>query len=391
LNTSRSEALEFDANSYFELAKQLVQNNSIISNFFDPNAKFIDQGYPTFLALLMTIIGEQQIIVFQIANYFLWLLAATMIFLALNLIQPGKVINYLIFISPLYASFSPKIYSEPLAAFGLSLIIYSLVCVYQKRSNSFSLLALFVGQIFLFTSKSMFLYLFPLIVLYLLIKKSRLLIFVSFVSFLIIVPRVISSSQGGRGEFNLAIQTAKTQLSMDQILACSLYHLSYPIGQKILPQYQGICHQNDPTPQMPGYSQNPYLVASTTPSDSKGLYALINLVLRQPTKFVLIATTSLFNFIFFEGLYPSTTLLLPTQLQPLVWLIFKATFSLFMWILFIAGSIRILKTKSLDLFFITILPSLAFAGTVIFFPVEQRYIYPLIPLIYFTASLYRFK
>lgn len=377
LTTSPQETLSNDASTYYSTAINLAKQQNIFYSFFSTDSSFIDLGYPIFLSILITIFGSQSIILLQFANLFLWLLTCLLIFCSLEVIQPKGRYNLLIFFSSLYLAFFPKLYSENFAALGLAMIIWSIVRLNKNLNTKLSLTFLLLGSIILFSTKSMFLCFIPLLVIFTLVKRNFKATIIVMISLVLLIPRIQASRQGDRAGFNLAIQLAKTNLNYSEILSCVPYYFSYPIGQKLLPNFQGICHQNNPDVSMPNYSKNPYTIATKYQQLHYRLFDYLSLFLQNPIKTLLIFISSLFNFILFEGIYPNTLANLPYLISIPIWLITKVFFSVFIWI-------RFFKNFRYPLI---IFSFLTFIATVIFFPVEQRYIYPLIPFIYFTASL----
>lgn len=368
--TDSSSATIHDAAGYLETARALTPNP--FSIFTNPSPSFIDQGYPFLLALLSHIVPLENITFYQVVNYLFWALSTLYVYKSLVhlKIPNSKFYALLMLYSPLFLSFSAKLYSEPLSALGVSLLIWGLV--------SGGEVALVLGSFLLATVKSLFFPGIVLLALYYLYKRKRAIFFGISAGLLISLPVVLSSYQGSRSLYNRAIQVSKTNQTYAQILSCSPYYISYPLGLALLPNYQGVCHQNDPSSSMPGYASNPYVVAEELRKSGFNNQDWLKMVLANPLKYLLVMLVSLDNFLLFEGLYPSITTLLPSLLMLPVFVLTRIILSLYLWFRVLgAGNI------SLKLLF----PFLYLFFTISHFQVEPRYIYPLIPYIYFLAGL----
>jgi hypothetical protein len=358
--TPPSQALLHDANTYYQAATSRVTNN------------FIDQGYPLFLRLFINIFGENNIIALQVTNYIIWIFTTFFIYKSANFLgtKKAKLVGLLMLFSPLYMSFSAKLYSEPLASLGVALLVYG-------TSVSLSV-PLFLGALVLAFTKSIFV---PGIILlsvyFLFTKKYRLFISMS-LAILLIVPIFHRSLGGGRSLYNLSIERAKLDQSYDQILACIPYYLSYPLGQKLLPQYQGICHQNDPSSDMPGYDANPYVRAVAIRENGFTYRDWWGSVLNNPLKYLVIFLVALSNLVLFEGVYPSILLQLPGWIIMILFITTKIMLVTFLWYKVIVAG------KKNWLYLVPIIYLMVMIGN---FQVEPRYIYPLIPYIYFLVAI----
>lgn len=371
-------ALEHDARSYYDTAVAMVQNKSIISSFFSSSPQFIDHGYPTFLAIIMQFVGTDNIVALQIANYFLWFVVSILIYKSLVLVgakfaRLGFVISLF---SPLYLTFSGKVYSELLASLGTALLIYALTSM-LKKPTLWSRFALLIGGVILFSTKSVLLpFIIPLGIYLYLKKKFSYLLYLTLVP-LILLPSILGSLGGGRSLYTLNIQSSKTDQSYDQILACIPYYLSYPLGKSLLPQYEGACHQNDASIDMPLYDRNPYVLADKKRELGYTYSDWLSTVVNKPVKYLLVMLVSLSNIILFEGVYPSILLQLPYPLMLIGFILFKIILSLYLWL-------KVLLTVKSN--WLLSAPLLYFALVVTNFPVEPRYFYPLIPYIYFLVG-----
>lgn len=368
--TPKSAALIHDAAGYLSRAQELVSNPFSIFTIFSPS--FIDQGYPFFLALLGNLIPLKLTTIYQLINYILWAISSYLVYRSLMQLKSSKsgIFGLLMLYSPLYLSFGAKLYSEPLASLGVSLLIWGWV--------SGGVVPLIVGVFTLVTVKSLF---FPgiiLLAIYALYTRRHKIFYVVIIGLVLSLPLVTSSYLGSRSLYNRAIQVSKTTQSYAEILSCSPYFVSYPLGLALLPNYQGVCHQNDPTPSMSGYDSNPYVVAERLRSTGFTNQDWLNMIIREPLKYLLVMVVSLDNFLLFEGVYPSILTQFPTIILASLFIVTRLILSLYLW----SRLILVANTKPRYL-----LPLLYLFLVVAHFQVEPRYIYPLIPYIYFLAGI----
>lgn len=379
--TPSSLALVHDARPYYITAVNMVQQSNIVSSFFSSVPQFIDHGYPTFLATIMQFVGTDNIVALQIANYLLWLSASWIIYRSLLLVGAKHARWGALFMlfSPLYLTFSGKVYSEPLACLGSSLIIYSIVSM-LKSPSLLGKIALTLGGIILFSTKSVLL---PFIIplgIYLFFKKEFKYLFFLMLIPIILAPSIVGSLGGGRSLYTLNIQSSKVEQSYDQVLSCVPYYLSYPLGKALLPQYEGVCHQNDASVDMPMYANNPYVLSDLSREVGFDYSDWLARLARNPFKYLLIMTVSLANIVFFEGIYPSIHLLMPVPIMYLSFVITKVALSSYLWL-------AVLRVGKKHL--ILLAPIIYFVLVVTHFPVEPRYFYPFIPYMYFLVGLDR--
>lgn len=361
LATPPVDALSNDAQAFVDAAKSPFTAN-----------QFIDLGYPVVLSLIIKILGTSNLYYMQIANYIFWMISTYLVYLSLITVgsKYAKQIGLLMLFSPLFLTFSAKIYSEPLAALGISLLLFG-----HLRASKLSLA---IGSVIAITTKSLF---FPgiiLLLLYYLYKKMYKLALPIAIVLILLIPYILSSLGGGRSLYNLAIERAKLDHSYDQIIACAPYYLSYPLGQKVLPSYEGICRQNDFTTDLPGSELNPYKVAYKIREEGFTYTDWINSVISNPIKYSLVFIVGLFNLILFEGIYPSILLQLPGYLVVLCYVVLKLILNLYLWIkVCVAGKNN----------YLILLPIFYLVLSVGHFQVEPRYIYPLVPYIYFLVGI----
>jgi len=359
-STPPSSALIHDAGTYYQTAVTGVTNN------------FIDQGYPLFLRSLMAIFGQNNILVFQITNYLLWIISTYLIYKTLTFLgsKNAKIASILMLFSPLFLTFSAKLYSEPLASLGVSLLIYGFM-------SSISI-PLFFGAIVLGLTKSIFVPGIILMALYLLLKKRYRLCISLIVAISLMLPTFSRTLGGGRSLYNLSIERAKLDQSYDQIFACVPYYLSYPLGQKLLPQYQGVCHQNDPNPAMSGYDANPYVRAEDIRNNGFTYSDWWESILNNPFKYLVIFLVALSNLVLFEGVYPSILLQLPPWIVPIIFFITKLMLVTFLWY-------KVMRASRKNLLYLV--PLIYLMIMIGHFQVEPRYLYPFIPYIYFLIGI----
>jgi hypothetical protein len=367
--------LIFDARIYFDKALNILKNNSFINEqFLYTDSRFIDIGYPLFLASIMSFITSKQLLVFQIANYLLLLISGILIGKSLRIINgKEKISNYLMIFSPVLISFAPKLYSEIYSIFGVSLVVFGLTLSIKHINYKIQWIALIIGSMIIISTKSFFT---PYIIILatLLISKYKRASIGLFVGIILSIGCISSSYVGGRSKYNMLIQTAKMNQSYDTILACGIYNLSLPVGERLLPKYVGVCFPNAPSPNMPNYQDNPYLENNKN-NDGPILF------LFHPIKFILVSITSLFGIIFFEGIYGNVIIKYSPLAQAILWIILKVILSLFIWKKVLINVIYQFRRNIFNSLLL-ISPLIYFFGTAIFFPIEQRYFYPLIPLMY---------
>ncbi len=370
-NTTELDSLKYDASTYVNRAIELSTENLFLV-FFSANSSFIDLGYPIFLATIIKIFG-QSIFVLQSANVFLWLANCLIIYKLLGERKNGWAI--IIFALPLYWTFSLKIYSETFAALGMTMCLYALVKWYRDEKHNYLLFAL--GLLILVSTKTMFVYLFAIWGAEAIISKRPNLLMVLFATAIILIPRLSASKAGSRLEFNLSIQAQKLDLEYNQLFKCSIYNFSYPVGLLLWPEEQG----TSPSPEMPGYKSNPYLAARREVNKLD----LINGYLESPLKTISVFLSSLTSFVFFEGIYSDVLVKLPGYVQIIGGLL-KFFLSISLWLMVIKTwhKAAVEKVKWLYPVWAAVF---GFFAVVVFFPIEQRYIYPLLPLIYFLALI----
>lgn len=380
--TSRDAVLEHDASSYLRLAKETTPFQLL------GKLDFIDIGYPFVLSILIRFFGDNSLLPFQIINYLFWFLSTILVYESLKvLIEERKAFlgGLMMAFSPVFLSFSSKLYSEPFASFGTSLIIYSLLRT-KKDYGIKMMLLLSLGMIILFFTKAVF-SLLALVILLIVYKRKYMNKFLFLVGVVIaIFLRVFVSYQGGRSEYNLAIQIAKTEQSYSTIFSCSLYQLSYPIGKMLVGDSEGLCRQDITEKDIPGYENNPYVVAENLRREGFTIRKWLSIVLAKPVKYIAVVFSSMVNLILVEGFYRNFTTYTNSVFFLALLVLVKIFFSFYLW----GGTTKVFlafwKIKKLAAL-ISIFPLIYFFVVVGNFPVEQRYFYPLLPFVYYYAAI----
>jgi hypothetical protein len=384
-STGMQYVLKSDAGGYYELASQMVLQRLSLINIFSLKS-FMDIGYPFILSILMRVFGNK-IIIFQSFNYLCWFLSVIFVYKALNIVTTKKNAfwgSFIMAASPTSLTFSAELYSEPFASLGCAMIIYFLIR-YRILKRMGDLIALFIGMIIFFFTRSIYtLLIIPIILpIFYKINKYQVLIVVFGTAFVFL--KLAFSLSGGRSDYNLAIQSSKVFQSYSTIGACAVYYLSYPLGKNTLPQYEGACRQNNPTVGMPGYQENPYVIAETL-RENFGISRWLQIVFFSLPKYILIMLTSMITLVFVEGVYIPVATNSNSLLVVAIVGIIKLFFAFYIWSRLIRHFYLFTK-KHFWYGLVSIVPLIYFFIVVGNFPVEQRYFYPLLPWLYFYAAL----
>jgi hypothetical protein len=419
---SEEAALTWDARSYWALAQDLREGAPLVALSGPP--RFIEVGYPLVLAGIFELFGAS-VRVAQIANTIMFSITCVFSFLAIRKLMvllghPMRMriqflISGLMFLSPLFLTFQGKLYSEILAANGFVLMWCSILylwCGQQTESGGPTLdplakqestvwprpdpgkvfwsLLFVVGAFLFFVTKSAY---FPLLVAYLiafLILRKRALLVATVIALMIILPFQASAQRGGRGPYVLAAQVAKLNWSYPEIVSSSVYNFSNTLGDAAFPQYQGLFRQNTPSPEMPGYDRNPYVLAGRC--DRPGLWPEgfsysdgLQLIATDPVKYAAIVVSTLPTMIAVEGVYPDVSNNLPTFVRLGLWLVLKLSLSLLLWF----GCGRLLaQFRRNAVVWVSFLPVLTFVLVYGNTNMEQRWFFPLLPLLWVLALSY---
>lgn len=382
--TSREIVLQSDASEYVKLASQITAQNLSLINILTFSS-FIDVGYPFFLSLMMRYLTNN-IIIYQLFNYAFWFVATVFVYKTLLLLTNYKRAfwgSFIMACSPIFLTFSAKLYSEPFAAMGVAIIIYFLV-QYKINRRYYTLMGVVLGMIIFFFTKSVYFLLIVPITALVISRRNFYEISILVISSLLLITRFYTSFIGGRSDYNLAIQSSKLRQSYVMLSACSFYYLSYPVGEFVFPEYEGVCIQKPPAPNNSLYFLNPYVIASRT--EGFGINDWFRLVLSNPVKYFVVVLSSMFSLVFIEGVYSNIT----NNFNSLIALIFlgvvKVLFAYYIWSRVFVNFMSFSK-KSWKVALLSIFPLLYFFVIVGNFPVEQRYFYPLMPWLYFYAAL----
>lgn len=385
--TSSTEALVSDAQDYTKLATQLANSPNVIKDIVSPqDSSFIDSGYAIFLSLLIRLFGSESLIPFQLGNYILWAASAILIYISLIKVigeKKAKGISVLMALSPVFMTFPAKLYSESLAALGVSIIIFSLIFFSRYKSAIY----LFLGVIILLATKSIFLLLVVGLLLFMVVKRKWTHAFATSLALILIFPLLMSSMSGGRSRYTLAVQTAKLNMSYTENLACIPYHMSFPLGKAILPNHQNTCIIFSANPDLPRYEKNPVRIANQKyNSELSFTYQdAFKEIFQQPLKYVLVIFVDLVNLVFVEGFYANVLLDLPFSLQIILYTYGKIL-SLWLWYRLFKVLLGSWRQNWLTTA-IYISPLLYFVFIVSHFHIEPRYFYPLLPWLYFAGSI----
>lgn len=385
--TSSTEALVSDAQDYTILASQLSKSDTFVNDIFSPQtSQFIDSGYAIFLSFIMQLFPKDYLMLAQLANYLLWGFSTIFIYLSLSKLvdnKKAKKFSLLMALSPVFLTFPAKLYSESLAAFGVSVIIYSLTKL--KKSGSIPLL--FLGSIILVITKSVFL---PLIigVLFILVTRKKPIHAIAIVAALLLsLPILTSSMSGGRSRYTLAVQTAKLNMSFSENLACIPYNLSFPVGKFLFPKHQNTCIIFQSNPNLPRYEKNPVRIANKKYHSVESFTYIdaFEEVLHQPIKYTFVILVDVFNLVFVEGFYATVLLDMPLVLRIFLYAYGKML-SLWLWYQMCLAFTKLWKVNSFNAILL-ISPLLYFFFVVSHFHIEPRYFYPFLPWLYFVSAL----
>jgi len=382
--TSSDTVLEHDATSYLRIARETTPFHLL------GKSSFIDIGYPIILSILIRFFGDVSFLPFQIINYLFWFLSTVLIYESLKVIvdeEKAFLGGVVMAFSPVFLSFSSKLYSESFASLGTSLIIYSLLRIKADYGMGMKkVLLLSLGMLILAFTKSVF-SLLTVVILLMVYKKGYMNKFLFLLGIVIVIfLRVLVSFQGGRSEYNLAIQAVKTEQTYSTIISCSLYQLSYPVGKMLAGNFEGLCRQDITEKDIPGYENNPYVVAERLRQKGFTIREWMSIVLAKPVKYIVVVFSSMFSLVFVEGFYRNFTIYTDSVIFLMLLVLVKLFFSFYLW----GGTTRVFlcfwKIKKV-VALVSIFPLIYFLVVVGNFPVEQRYFYPLLPFVYYYAAI----
>jgi hypothetical protein len=243
---------------------------------------------------------------------------------------------------------------------------------------------------------------FPLLIAYavlFLLLRRRLLLVASIVVFLSILPFQISAQQGGRGPYNFSIQVAKVELgwTYPEIAIGGVYSFSSTLGNLLFPLYEYQFAQNlytDPAKDQPltvtsslqekyqKFQKNPYLKAVSLRMQGFSYIDGLRVVARDPVRYTAVVLFTLPGVVAVEGIYPTVTDRLTGGAKTAVWLVLKMGLSVLLWL---GVSLLLLQKKQNPLIIVLMAPFVIFLLVQGNMYIEQRYLFPLLPLIWTLA------
>ena len=395
---SEEAALQDDAASYWRVAEELRGGAPLLA--LSGPLRFVDVGYPLVLAIASGLFGTT-VRVGQIANVMMFGIASVFHLLAVrklldNLETPLRsrrqfLVAGAFFLSPLFLTFSGKLYSEISAAMGLEILLCSILHLWSPRGSKSAPLsrffwssALVIGSFLFVVTKSAF---FPLLILYVIafiILRKRRLAMLTAVGLLICTPFYLSAQRGGRGIYSFATQVAKLQWSYSEIAASALYNYSDTLGKTLLPSYTRLLQQN-PRSKDDADPRNAYMLAEREREQGFSYPEGFRRIADDPIKYFLLALATLPAMVAAEGLYPAVSGTLPYPLVVFLWITLKQVLSLTLW----AGFVKLLiRHRRIPLVHVLALPIFYFTVVYANFSMEQRWFFPLLPLLWLFGSSY---
>jgi hypothetical protein len=294
-------------------------------------------------------------------------------------------------LSPLFLTFSGKLYSEILAALSLTVVLCCVIHLWSRKeawpfrslTDSLWYILLIVGLVLFSVTKSAF---FPLLGIYLiafLLLRRRLLFSAALISLLIVIPFQARAQQAGRGPLAFSVQVAKVNWSYTEIAASALYNFSETLGSIMLPSYNGMYTIDPPKQQnSPNFDRNPYVMGAAIWQQGFSYGDGLRVVAKDPIKYVAIVVATVPAAIAVEGIYPSISEKLVYPARLLLWLVLKLSLSLLLWF----GALRlVLRERRNHLIWVCVLPGMTFFLVYSNFALEQRYFFPLLPLLWLLA------
>jgi hypothetical protein len=408
------QALLYDASLYWQMAQEFLVSGppALLSG----RVWFADLGYPLFLSSALAIFGNS-FRVGQVANVLMFTLCGLLSFLAVRKLMSllGRPLQRwwqfptagLFLLSPCFLTFSGKLYSEILAALGLSLVISSVLYLWDINSRSRQLsykevlwiATYLVGSFIFYVTKSAF---FPLVIAYaalFLLFRKRLLLVATIIIFILILPFQISAQQGGRGQYNFFIQVAKVELgwTYPEIAIGGVYSFSSTLGILLFPLYEYQFAQNlytdpgkDQTPPVTyslqekyqKFPKNPYPKASSFRTQGLSYIDGFRVIAKDPVRYAAVVLFTLPGAVAVEGIYPTVTDRLPSAVRMAVWLVLKMGLSVLLWF---GVAILLFRRKQNRLIIVLGAPFVIFLLVQGNTYIEQRYLFPLLPLIWTLA------
>lgn len=385
-------ALVNDAHSYYLAASAIASGSASPLLRSTGQGSFLDIGYPNLLALWFRIAGVS-VRAGQTLNAVLWGLTALLLFLTSHRWLDRKratIFGCLVAFSPMLTSFAPKLYSEPTAIAGGALALWSWFRVREARSGAAQLAAavgLAAGLAVLTLTKSVF---FPLLVgLTVAAWWWRRLQPAVLLTLMLVAIWPIHSEveRGGRGRLAIAGQVGRVELWPGSVaLRCGVYSLSWNLGLHLFPEVEGACEPWVPTPGMPMVALNVVPWRDKRFREGFGYRDAVRLIARRPLKYALICATNLLGAVWIDGVYPAAVAGLPDSIRIPLWL-FKITLSSALWVLALIEIAHCLRHPRRPSVCVPLVIPLAYVLIMQMHVLgEQRYFFPLLPLLYLLAS-----
>jgi 4-amino-4-deoxy-L-arabinose transferase-like glycosyltransferase len=211
--TGRQTALQSDASDYFKLASEMsISRNGPMS--FITQKTYVDIGYPFILSFVMRLFSNN-FIVYQLVNYVFWFLSTVFIYKSFNILtNKNKAFwgSLIMACSPIFLTFSAKLYSEPFAALGVAMTIYFFIA-YKEKGKLPDLIGVVFGAIIFSFTKSVFVLLVIFALLASIKNKNLLEYLVLGFGILTLITRFYFSYEGGRSDQILITQVIKVRQS----------------------------------------------------------------------------------------------------------------------------------------------------------------------------------
>ncbi len=407
---STEEALKHDASVYWEMAQEF--NRSGLPVPLISKALWKDLGYPMVLSAVTALFGAN-VRAAQVANVVMFSLSCGFFFLALRRIMallgsPVRatlqvVIASSFFFSPLFLTFSGKLYSEIFSALGITAMLCAILYLwhrgevwsYSRFGDGLWSVLLVIGSVAFFVTKSVF---FPLLGVYLIafwLLRKRLLFFLMLICFLLVLPFQASAQLGGRGQYNFAIQISKLEWSYREIGASSVYNLSNTLGQVLLPEYEyqfyqfsaseALSFKDNPPLDKPRYDRNPYVMAQDLSGRGFSYLDGFQMIMKDPLRYIAVVMATLPAVAFVEGAYPDVTGDLPYVARMALWVVLKLGLSSVLWF----GAVGLLVRKWKEPIMLLLgSPFVVFVLMYGNYYIEQRWFFPLLPVLWLLALAY---
>ncbi len=389
LRYSTEAALVNDAGLYYNAAQAIVSGSQGPLLDAGGHGAFLDVAYPNLLALWFRLTGVS-VPAAQALNAVLWGLSCLFMSLAARnwLTSAGATLfGCLAALSPMLTSFGPKVYSEHAAIAGGTLALWSWYALRKAETRSRRLLAALAftaGVALLVLTKSVFFPFLAVLVATAAVRRRFTLAVLLALAFVAIWPVHAEVERGGRGRWVVIGQAGRLELWPTSVaLRCAPYALSWNLGLRIFPEVEGACEPWTPTPRMPMAELS---VASWIPERWQrgfGYGDALRAIARRPFKYALLCGINLLGAAWIDGVYPAAVGGLGDVVRVPLW-IFKVVLSTARWVLSLRAIAWSWRRRELSL---PLLVPLAYVLVVhMNFLGEQRYYFPLLPLLYLLTS-----